>query len=174
MTADCNPSLCKSAEKRRGRAGRQSIRAEQQADIFVCSLGYGVACGGNWTRIDSALARPNRLWALFDGAFDVSHCPFPHRIYTFQGVSSALLSVPLGCASRMCLYCKVFASWWCLRGRLGGVSPAYQALQTDPGRRQGSAGRGQGFLCVHLHIAGSLAPSPSLTAVRRKAQPKSP
>jgi len=60
MTADCNPSLCKSAEKRRGRTGRQSIRAEQQADIFVCSLGYRVARGGNWTRTDSALARANR------------------------------------------------------------------------------------------------------------------
>jgi len=105
-----------------------------------------------------------RRWRdrIDDGAI----AQFPHRIYTFQGVFFS----PLECASRMSTVGVLPPG--ASGGRLGGVSPAYQALQTDPGRRQGSPGLGQGFPCVH--IAGSLAPSPSLTTVRRKAQLESP
>lgn len=97
----------------------------------------------------------------------MSHCPIPT---SHLHVSGRFFS-PLECASTACLYCKVFASW-CLRGRLGGVSSPYQALQTDPGRRQGPPGLGQGFSCVH--IAGSQALASRWCAGRHSQRVPSP
>lgn len=48
--------------KRRARAGRQSIRAEQRSRQFLyAAWGMAVAHGGNWMRANSGLARPNRI-----------------------------------------------------------------------------------------------------------------
>ena len=110
----------------------------------------------------------------------MSHCPIPTSHLHVSGrffsplecaSSVCLFGVPFRCASSVCLYCRVFASW-CLRGRLGGVSPAYQALQTNPGRRQGSPGLGQGFSCVH--IAGSQALASRWCAGRHSQRVPSP